>query len=630
MLVSSHSLPNVHTATYARGASTLSNASVEKRNGSEYAVFGYNASASILSKIDTVVSELQQESASTLSGSSLELLSLALVKGERWPVDVALAWKHDASSRVHTVFIPGEEKNWTGVDALSEEQISQSIEICCDAEENYAATKGGETWKASGKDAFFKIMLAINAGVDVDVISDKQAVEFRRDLSEIILEQRVALAGLLKSCQQDQIGLEGTRAAIGPETITTNVNAVPISVVRNPDWVDLKKRPTCKYSPVIVSDLPNKGAMKSMQDVLSNRIEICRELSLDRGMPGDGSWFSFIRGPQLHEPHLHNGTVPAIVISGGSANKLSAELGKDYSLAWHPMNMRRELDAPAEPVYLLVHKLDYPTYSAVMKEAIELYPNLHLIGWDGGKLTGFGAARASALAFADTLSYRPDRIIMVDQDVVKTEQTRLTSPTIRNNVETLHQTTKQPVVGYGVGYPTRQPSPPPFSETLAPKESDLNSPAQQFVSIQAPYRNQWDDGVYPPYMVAGGEDMLMGIELGLVKNKRNTVLPEERIIKKELEGPADIPNSYWDQGRSQTLKALFESERNIMLEFENQKMSLDSLMSKFEKEGWVTAHPSDESYNVAACIVERIILKLNKELVKEGVKYPRLSRALSA
>jgi hypothetical protein len=555
---------------------------------------------------------------------------LALVKDEYWPSDVSLAWKHDVSSRAHTAFIPGEEKNWVSFETLSEEQKSRSIEICCDREENYSATIGGETWKASGEEAFFKIMLAIKSGVDVDVIGDRQIAEFRKNLSGIILDQRVVLGHLLNNGQQAASGLEDPHAVITSGTVINNQNIIPISLVRNPDWVDPKTRAACKYSPVIVSELPHKGAVKSMQEVLFNRIEICRELSLDRGIPGNGSWFSFIRGPQLYEPHLHNGTVPIIVISGGSANKLSAELGKDYSLAWHPMNMRRELDSPAEPVYLLVHKLDYPTYSTVMKEELELYPNLHLVGWDGGKLTGFGAARASALAFADTLSYRPGRVIMVDQDVVKTEQTRHTNPTIRNNVETLHQTTKQPIVGYGVGYPTRQPSPPPFSETHPPERSDLNSPAQQFVSIQAPFRNQWSDGIYPPYMVAGGEDMLMGIELGLTKDKRNTVLPEERIIKKELKGAADVPNAYWNEGRSQTLQALFESEKNTMVEFENRKMTLDNLMSKFEEEGWIASHPSDESYNVAVCIIERIILKLNKELVKEVGKYPQISRALSA
>lgn len=628
MLTSSYSLPNLYSAKNTCETLNLDNTLVKERSSSDSAVFGYNASAAISSRVEAVAGMLKQESPCLLNGGLLELISLAVVRDEYWPSDVALAWKFDAGSRAHTVFMPGEAQNWVSFETLSEEQKLLSIEIYSDLEGNYSATKGGETWMGSGEEAFFKIILAIKSGVDVDVISDSQAAEYRRHLSGVIQEQHAVLGYLLSNKQQDPLAMEKSDAVFTSGTVMYDPG-IPISVERNLEWVDPKTRAACKYSPVIVSDVIQKSSMNSMQAVLSNRIEICRQLALDRSMPGDGSWLSFIRGPQLHEPHLHSGTVPAIVLSGGSSDKLVTELGKDYSLAWHPMNMRRERDSPAEPVYLLVHKLDYPTYATAMKEALELYPNLHLVGWDGGKLTGFGAARASALAFADTLSYRPRQVIMVDQDVVKTEQTRHSNPTVRNNVQALHQSTKQPIVGFGVGYPTRQLSPPPFSETLPPEKSDFNSPAQQFVSIQAPFRNQWSDGIYPPYMVAGGEDMLMGIELGLTKDKRNTVLPEERIVKKELEGPADVPNAYWNEGRSQTLKALFEHEKNTMVEFEHQKMSLDDLMSKFEGEGWIASHPSDESYSVAACIVERIILKLNKELMKGGDKYPKGARTLS-
>lgn len=210
--------------------------------------------------------------------------------------------------------------------------------------------------------------------------------------------------------------LDSAGAVTAAKNMTNSVSGAPISVERNPRWINPETRPACKYSPVKVSDLPPKDAikstreeaMKSMQAVLDNRIHACRELSMDRGTPSAGSWLSFISGPQLHEPHLNKGTVPALVISGGSASKLTVDLGKDYSLAWHPKNMTNERGTHAEPVYLLVHRLDYPTYASTMKEVLEQYRNLHLVGWDGGKLTGFGAARASAIAFADTLSYRPE------------------------------------------------------------------------------------------------------------------------------------------------------------------------------------------------------------------------------
>ncbi|WP_338585567.1 hypothetical protein [Pseudomonas sp. MAG733B] len=630
MLKSSHSLPDLYAACRRCGMPGAGDTLTEKRISSDSGIFVYDLSSEILVKLSNLAESLMQERPCMLTGSSLELLSIALVKGDFLPADITLAWKYSANTMPYTAFVPSGEKCWVSFEVLSDEQKARSVEIYPDGKNGYLAKRCGEVWKASGEEAFFKIMLAVKFDVSVDTISDRQASEFRRVLSESILEQGAMLGELWQDGMQSHLKLDSGCAGIVPSSITNNVISTPISVVCNPDWIDVETRPSCKYSPVIVSKSPHEDAIKSMQSVLQTRIDTCRKLAEDRDVPGGGSWFSFIRGPQLHEPHLHSGTVPTLVISGGNASKLSAELGKDYSLAWHPKNMRREVGARAEPVYLLVHKLDCPTYVTVLKETLEQHPNLHLVGWDGGKLTGFGAARASALAFADTLPFRPKRIMMVDQDVVKTEQTRHTNPVIRSNVESLHQITRQPIVGYGVGYPARQLPPLPFSQTLPPEKSDLNSPAQQFVSIQAPFRNQWDDGIYPPYMVAGGEDMLMGLELGLTKDDRNIVLPEERIVKKELVGPADIPNTYWNEGRVQTLKALFEEEKNTLLEFEGQKTSLDGLMSIFESRGWVASHPSAESYTVAACVVERIILRLNKELSKEVSNRSLLFRSLSA
>ncbi|AZC83997.1 hypothetical protein [Pseudomonas chlororaphis] len=615
MLTSSHSSPNLNTINSTNRLPNAGDTPAEKPISSGSAIFSYNSSAASLAKVDNIANRLKEPTCE-LDGSSLELISLALINDKNWPKEISLAYQYYADTKPCTVFSPCKEKNWVNFETLPEPYKMQSIEIHHDGKGTYSATNHRETWKASGEDAFFKIMLAIKSNVTVDTISDKQATEFRRDLSKNILDQRPMLSMLWQNGPQDQIESNDACAIAALKNATNNPPTQPIRLEGNPRWINPETRSACKYSPVNVTGLTNKDTIKTMQEVLNNRIGTCRELALDRDIPGNGSWFSFIRSPQLHEPHLNKGTVPAIVISGGSANKLAAELSKDYSLAWHPKNMKSEHDTRADPVYLLVHKLDYPTYKSVMREAFEQYPNLHLIGWDGGKLTGFGAARASALAFADTLPYRPERIMMIDQDVVKTEQTRHTNPTVRNNVENLHQTTKQPIAGYGIGYPTRQSPPLPFRETLAPGASDLNGPAEQFVSIQAPFRRQGNDGIYPAYMVAGGEDMLMSKELGLSKEGRNIVQPEVRIIKKELKGSADVPNTYWNEGRAQTLRALFEAEKNTLVEFEDQKMSLDGLMSKFKENGWISAHPSVESYNVSACIIERIILRLNKELAK--------------
>nr|WP_314530569.1 hypothetical protein [uncultured Pseudomonas sp.] len=407
---------------------------------------------------------------------------------------------------------------------------------------------------------------------------------------------------------------ENANVAVASGSVPRALNRVPIRLKPNPLWINPETRLAYKYSPVKVPEPAHEGVSQSMRAVLLNRIETCRTLAGERSFSGDNSnWLSFIRGPQLNEAHFNQDTVPALVISGGSANKLAADLRNDYSLAWHPKNMRVGLDGRSDPVFLIVHKLDYPTYTSVLSDALESYPNLRIIGWDGAKLTGFGAARAAALGFADSLPWRPERLMMIDQDVVTTEQTRHSNPTVRRRVENLHQATNQPVVGFGVGYPTRQTPPLPFRDTEQPKPSDWDGPAEQFVSLRAPYRRNRGDGIYDPYMVAGGEDMLMSKKLGLSKEGRNTAQVQEKIIKKELKGPPDVPNTYWSEGRVQTLKALFEAEKNTLVAFEGESMTLDSLMSKFVVNGWVSSHPSVDSYTAAACIVERIILRLASE-----------------
>ncbi|MFF7062414.1 hypothetical protein [Pseudomonas sp. NPDC008258] len=571
---------------------------------SDLAIFAYNPTTAMLSKIEKIANALLSEPPRPLNGSSLELLSLALVRSNDWPTEISLVWKHSAHARPHTAFTLGNEKCWINYENLSEEQKEKSIEIHHDGKDSYFATMQGKAWQASGEDAFLKTMLAIKADVSTEAIGDRPAADLRRALAKNICEPHHSLVSLwCHGLQDNSLGEVGN--VVIPGSI---VSSPPIKLEANPQWIDLATRPNCKYSPVIVRRTTDKQDIISMQAVRQNRIDTCRELSLDRETPGNGSWFSFIRSPQLYEPQLHTSTIPAIVISGGNASRLITDLGKDYSLAWHPKNMMNE------PVYLLVHKQDYQTYNTTMKEVLEQNRNLHLIGWDGGKLTGFGAARAAALAFADSLPYRPRRIMMLDQDVVKTEHTRHTNPRVRRTVESLHQTSSKPIVGYGVGYPTRQTVPEPFAKSAMPDAADFNTPAQQYVSVQAPFRKQGSDGIYPAFMVASGEDMLMSLDLNLTNEKRNRVLPDARIIKKELKGLPDTPNIYWNEGRIQTLKSIFEAEKNTLVEFEGQKMSLDDLMANYTERGWITSHPSAESLNIAACVIERIILRLHDEL----------------
>jgi hypothetical protein len=381
-----------------------------------------------------------------------------------------------------------------------------------------------------------------------------------------------------------------------------HISLPPIEIKASPSWVDKCTRPACKYSPVIVSK--DTQQLEGMRKVEENRINASRKLA-SSGKDGS-SWLSFIRDPNDIEGRYHKKNTPAIVLSGGSAQKLANEMSRDYSLAFHPKNMR------SEPVYIMVHKEDYKTYHSELKTLMTKYKNLHLIGWDGGKLTGFGAARAAALSFADSLPYKPDRILMMDQDVVQTEGTRHTRPEIKAEINRIHHDDKRTIAGYGVGYPTRQEVPSPFSGVEAPTVADFNSPAQQFVSIESPFRERLSDGIYPAYMVSGGEDMLMGLDLKLIENDHNNSILNERIIKKELKGSPDDPNKYWNENRIETLKELFESEKDTQFLFEGKTVRLDELMTLFEDRKWISKHPSAESYNTACCVIERVILRRNK------------------
>lgn len=159
---------------------------------------------------------------------------------------------------------------------------------------------------------------------------------------------------------------------------------------------------------------------------------------------------------------------------------------------------------------------------------------------------------------------------MMDQDVVQTDATRHTRPDVMGDVMRLHIEKKKPIVGYGVGYPTRQAVPGPFDPTDKPLDADRNSPAQQSVSITAPFRRklisgQVGDGIYPAYMVAGGEDMLAGFQLDMIKDDGNVALRGARIVKTELTGPADTDNRYWKEERVETLRELYEKEKRTKL-----------------------------------------------------------------
>lgn len=129
----------------------------------------------------------------------------------------------------------------------------------------------------------------------------------------------------------------------------------------NPEWIDKSKRAAVKYSPVRVSEIGQP--VHRMQDILKKRIEICQELALYPPQQKDVGWFKFIRTDNYssYSQHLKPTNVPIIVISGGGAKKIACEMNGKCAiyLAWHPLNSRNE------PVYMLVHQLDFNSY---MKE----------------------------------------------------------------------------------------------------------------------------------------------------------------------------------------------------------------------------------------------------------------------
>ncbi|MCF2135254.1 MULTISPECIES: hypothetical protein [Mycetohabitans] len=431
-----------------------------------------------------------------------------------------------------------------------------------------------------------------------------------------------------------KLHLTGDRSApdIKNNSGTAPAGKPAIKIDLNPRWADKKTRPSCKYAPVTVSGDKNKN-FEYMKEVLEKRIATCKKLAYQGNYKDNpAGWFSFRKreGTQEHngqEYDLQSNKVPIIVISGGSANKIAGDLKSKTggSLAWHPKHMRDE------SIYLLVHETEFKCYEAALNEMMEQYKNLRLVGWYGGKLTGFGAARAAALAFADTLPYRPQQIIMMDQDVALTENTRHTNPGIKTQLNNKHKNTQKSIIGLGVGYPTREDPPKHFGfkkneyspkKPKAANERPVLSPAQQYVSIKSPFRKKGEDGIYAAYMVAGGEDMLMGIQQGLIqkfKQKygrpivKNIALMEGKIVKKELKGQEDELNHYWKKMRPETLKKLFEAEKDTQVEFDGKTMSLNKLMEHFKDQGYIEQHPSPESHNVAACIIERIILDYHKQ-----------------
>lgn len=433
---------------------------------------------------------------------------------------------------------------------------------------------------------------------------------------------------------------------------------MPITLKKNQGWLNEKSRPANKYTPVTFPKEMPQEEKAEMVRIVERRIEKCQQLALIRNnAPDKAAWFSFLHD-QMRERNLRAHNVPIFVLSGGNATRIKKEFdeARGYTLAWHPATTRNE------PVYLFVHKSDYNTYREKLGAEFGQYRNLFLVGWDGGQLTGFGAARAAVLSYADCLPYAPQRLIMMDQDVVATELTRPSSPTVTKSVLDMHEKLHKPVIGYGVGFSERERNIPSTSEQfegsyvrplregkgvpgeklseaqqaiLSKRNGKLPertgtidfanassqpspspfAPTQQFVSIKAPFRNK-DDGIYPAFMVAGGEDMLM-TQLEQLQTKSeegrptaNPTVRNEKIFKKALPGAGDAPNIYWSKDRILTLDELFKVEKDTRVTYEEEgPMTLEALCNYFFSQGYIT---QAEISGTGALVIERIILKANQ------------------
>ncbi|SQA98089.1 Uncharacterised protein [Cedecea neteri] len=236
-------------------------------------------------------------------------------------------------------------------------------------------------------------------------------------------------------------------------------------------------------------------------------------------------------------------------------------------------------------------------------------------------MSGYGAARAAAIAFADALPYRPKQILLMDQDAALTEQTRHTNPVVKKSLLQAQIKAGYPqrttIIGLGRGNPTRV-SVPSFKNQLIPPQRTTHkakyisrAPTQQIIAITAPFIDRHTDGIYPSFMVAGGEDMLMNCKLDIVTIKESNIsCLDATIIKKEL--PVDLehpepPNRYWDNTQLNTLKKLYEVEKNYKISLTNFNGTVEQLIHSFIQKGIIKNSETD-IYNTSANIVERILI----------------------
>jgi hypothetical protein len=312
---------------------------------------------------------------------------------------------------------------------------------------------------------------------------------------------------------------------------------------------------------------------------------------------------------------LTQDTVPLFVISSNSAEAIDNYLKSSATnkLAWDARVNNSKL------IYLFVHKTEFQTYQNKLGRLFQKGQPYKLVGWQGGALTGFGAVRAAVLHLAAELQFKPKRILMMDQDVLDKKSNQAQSPKVADKLTEAHKQvstdTSKPVqvVGLGKGAPLRVNAP-----TNDRHVNPSASPAQQYVSIAAPFRPN-SGKLYPFFMVAGGEDMAMSGKLGHFTGARHTniaLIPNSKIDKVALGGKGDgTPDAAI--AKKKTLDSLFSKEKGIQLIFDGATTTVGAAAASLRKrlETQVGVDVSVET--VSSLIIERLLVARYQKSKKE-------------
>lgn len=363
-----------------------------------------------------------------------------------------------------------------------------------------------------------------------------------------------------------------------------------IKISTNRYWLNPAEYARCKYAPVVVDK--NCG-IRELTEIKNARKEQCRGMMADSySFPDVPRKWRFSRNDHDASTALNANTVPVFVTSSDASSAIAAYL-KDTSkpkLAW--------AQDPSPIKYIFVHDIEFDTYKKNLSTLFARGRPYVLVGWSGGALTGFGAARAAVLSLASELRYSPQRIVMMDHDVL---DKRLPAADIKKK----HDSGKT-VVGLGKGAPTRV-----TGLTQPGRHFDPGaSPTQQHVSLKAPYT--YDQGkAYAIFMVAGGEDMAMSKKLGHFEPTPRGGVSNQAIVKATIDkvdlGGRD-GNTAMAAAKLATLQELYKREKDIPVEFNGRASTVGAAAQYLKAELKKRVKQELAVEHVSSLIVERILL----------------------